>query len=53
LRTFNLSFEEIRISEYLENNYTLEIQKNPLFSIGKVFGILEELVNNIFNLLEN
>jgi len=48
---FNQSFGEIRITEYLENNYVLEIKKNPLFSIGKIFGILEELVNNISNIL--
>jgi len=44
LKILNETFEQIKITEYLENNYTIEIPKKSEISIGKVFGILEEQV---------
>ena len=40
--------KEFKITEYLENNYTIEVQKMENFSIGRIFGILEELVRLLY-----
>lgn len=46
LKHIKLSFSEIYISEFVENNYKIKIKKNneSKTSIGFLFGMLEEQV---------
>jgi len=45
LKVLSESFKQVRVTEYLENNYTLEIKKQKEFSIGYIFGVIEDLVS--------
>lgn len=48
LNHLNREFEAVKITEYLENNYTIEVAKSNKYSIGYIFGVLEGLVKNLF-----
>lgn len=44
VKGFSSKFEEIKVTEYLENNFTIEVKKSFEYSIGSLFGIIEDLV---------
>ena len=50
LKHIKMTFSEIYISEFVENNYKIKIKKNldSKTSIGFLFGLLEDQVKYLF-----
>ncbi len=49
LKMLHKSFADIKVVEYLENNYTLEIKKQKEISMGFIFGVMEDMVSIYIN----